>query len=614
MPKNRLDYQAHLSRHSHDISAGFSASQSTGMIIPQYFHVLNPGDTIYYQSKMFARLQEVQNAFLGEIDLHIDSFFVPLQMLFTPFGQVFAQTDDFLTSLLIPASFASRESFPLLALQAINDALDLHSTDSNDFESQGRAFARLLNALDCNPLSIFDDVLKEQMAGERTGKELDDQICHNPNVSPWIFAAYQAIYQKYYRNDEFERLAVDSYNFDYFYGQPTFNSAAFTYLRYVQRPKDYFTDVRISPISSAVNKFMGSGSRFPENGSSIDSVICKVDSFLDPQSTGYFVQPNVNVIGSPSNPNSFDSISISSFNTPANTNNNYLNAANIRALFAVDKFARIYGRADKTYDDQILAHFGIHIPHDVKHDLTHLSHYRAVLQSDPIYSTSNVQNNDGDLISVIGQVGGQGSVDFKSSQDKFTAPVHGVFMIVAYFVTKPRYFGTFSKLHLLSNRLSFPIPEYDKLGAQPMYGFEANPLFLQSDTYLGTRIGWQNRYSQFKEKYNRTSLTFYSGTYGHGGQSYNIYAPWIISRMPFGRDLNQSGLPVTSTSRMVAASSLFESPFALDSIMVKKYIPSFSDVYFSQPHEMFQSDPILTEYFCNAKLVSWMSETGEPDL
>lgn len=74
MAKNRLDYQAQLSRHSHNISAGYTASITTGPIVPQYFHILGPGDTIYYQNRLFARLQDVVTAFLGEIDIHVDSF------------------------------------------------------------------------------------------------------------------------------------------------------------------------------------------------------------------------------------------------------------------------------------------------------------------------------------------------------------------------------------------------------------------------------------------------------------------------------------------------------------------------------------------------------------
>lgn len=605
MAKNRLDFQAHLSRHSHDISAGYTASIAPGLIVPQYFHILGPGDSIYYSNRMFARLQDMMTAFLGEIDIHIDSFFVPLQMLYTPFGQIFAQTDDFISDSFVPNSFTQKDGFPLFDIGTSLEALEISQFDSYNGENCVKNAARLLDALDVNPLICFNDYFKEER-GYQSATAIDDQVCENPQVSPWIFAAYNAIYQKYYRNDEIERLRVSRYNFDSHYNESVFDDYNWLGTRYVQRPSDYFTNVRVSPIASAVNRFESYSGDMPSDGGTLPNALYRINSFLDSDNVVY----KGTTTGFNDDPSSFVNLTtIGKQNVGSNNQFMLASAANIRALFAVDKFARIYGRADKTYDDQILAHFGIKIPHDVKHDLTHLSHFRAVLQSDPIYSTANTVNNDDDVISALGQVGGQGSVDFKSTQDKFTAPVHGVFMTVAYVVTKPRYTHTFSKLHMLNNRLSFPIPEYDKLGSQPVYAFEANPFYLQQDK-RGIFIGWQNRYNQYKQKYNRASLTYFNGDYGHGQRANNIYKQWVISRPAYGRfstwNVEQSGF--------IDPLLLFESPSALDDIMVAKFQTGWRDSWFETPYMMFQTDPILTEFMCNCKLVSWMSETGEPDL
>lgn len=612
MAKNRLEFQAQLSRHSHNISAGYTASLTTGPIVPQFFHVLGPGDTIYYQNRMFARLQDVVTAFLGEIDIHVDSFFVPLQMLYTPFGQQFAQTDDLISSLIDSGAFPVKDNFPLLD---IDHSVENNTPDEYDpygGESYFKNFARLLDALDANPLLTVGKHAQESMQYQ-SGTAIDFQVCHNPNVAPWLFAAYQAIYQKYYRNDEIEKLKVAYYNFDFAYNVATFENSDFLTTRYVQRPKDYFTDVRVSPIASVVNSFAQSRYQFPADGGNYNQLLYKVDSFLTSGGTypflaqGQSFNQRLQV-----NPDSaFSNVSTFARETKVdNSSYSAISASNIRALFAVDKFARIYGRADKTYDDQILAHFGIHIPHDVKHDLTHLSHFRAVLQSDPIYSTSNVANSDNQQISALGQVGGQGSVDFTGQQEKFTAPVHGVFMVVAYAVTKPRYLNTFSKLHLLSNRLSFPIPEYDKLGAQPLYAFETHPIFMENASDMSVRIGWQNRYAQFKEKYNRASMIYFNDDYGHHNVSTNIYSPWVIARLPF---YGFNGHHPHS-SQFVDPLELFQQTDSLDSIMVSKFEKEWDNNFFESPHLMFQTDPILTEFNCSAKLVSWMSETGEPDL
>lgn len=625
MAKNRLDYEAHLSRHSHDISAGYTASIAPGMIIPQYFHILGPGDSIYYSSHMFARLQDVVTAFLGEIDIHIDSFFVPLQMLYTPFGQVFAQTDDFISSNFAVNTFASQDSFPLLE---VTDSIEVNApsqqTSFGD-ECWGKQCFRLLDALDLNPLGVCSAV---QQAAEsyQDPAALDDSVTYNPNIAPWIPAAYQCIYQKYYRNDELERLSVSKYNFDNHYGGSSFVDSDYFTVRYVQRPRDYFTDARVSPISSSVNTF-ASQITFPSNGGTPSALIQKVDSFLTSGGVSYPFSVGSQKVSSPigiTAPSAFENVTSYAQEQKGAANPQLLDAANIRALFAVDKFSRIYGRADKTYDDQILAHFGIKIPHDVKHDITHLKHFRAVLQADPVYATANVQTAQQSTITTLGQVGGQGQVDFNSQEDKFTAPVHGVFMIVAYVVTKPRYVGTFNKLHLANNRLSFPIPEFDKLGAQPLYAFEVHPAYFQKvsglSPHVNCRIGWQNRYAQYKQKYNRASWLYYSGQYGHGSVSANSYGPWVISKLPFTDSLDVVGgtpsIPggSSASSAFVTAEWFFERADSLDCVMHRQFEPAWSDSYFNQPHLMLQSDPILTEFMCRAKLVSWMSETGEPDL
>lgn len=185
MAKNRLDYQAQLSRHSHDISAGYTAQLAPGILVPQFFHVLGPGDTIYYSNHMFARLQDVVTAFLGEIDIHIDSFFVPLQMLYTPFGQIFAQTDDLISSVFVTQQGPSPlDIFPILDLDtSVGQALDVTISDYVGYESQGKSCARLFDALNLNPLCVCS-AIQATNAGYQSTTMVDNQLCHNPNISP----------------------------------------------------------------------------------------------------------------------------------------------------------------------------------------------------------------------------------------------------------------------------------------------------------------------------------------------------------------------------------------------------------------------------------------------
>lgn len=597
MAKNHLDHTSQLSRHSHDTSAAYGLTLAPGIIIPVYFDVLNPSDTVYLKSHVFARLKDTLTAFRGEIDLHIDTFFVPLQMLYTAFGQIFAQTDDFVSSFY--SDNFSHEQFPMLNMSQI-DLITRNAVGTfSDFECNGKALLRLLSAFDLNPYQVQRMVTT--ISGDSSPKTASNQ---NPPISPWLPCAYQAIYQNFYRNDDFERRDVSSYNFDYASSQLKFWSNNHFKLRSHQRPSDYFTNVRVSPITSAVNVMRNQGD--PHD---LTSALLNVNNFLQPRTVDPIHQLYDANTGTSTDYDYFDT-GVTMAQDYGGDGMSYINTSNIRSLFAVEKFARIYGRADKTYDAQILAHMGIKIPHDVKHDLTHIAHYRFIMTSDPIYGTSNNIDAENNVVSSIGQVGGQCVVEGDTKQDKFTAPVHGVFMVCAYALTKPRYSSTFNKLNLLASRLSFPIPEYDKLGAQPLYHFEFNPLCMDEDSVHPYIAGWQNRYQEFKKKYNRISPVF-EGLDSFGSIN-NIYAPWFISRT-FALD-GDPDFDTPSGHEPVPAVALIENPSSLNSVMIQRFSPNWVVSYTNHIHEVLQTDPIVLDYIAFAKKVSWMSETGEPDL
>lgn len=616
--KNRLSFQAQLSRHPHDLSAPYDASLTTGQIIPQWFDIAQPGDKYIMKPTLFARFQNVVKAFLGEVDLSMGIYFVPLQMLYTPFGQIFTQTNDVISSTF--KTLANTDSYPMLDIYNSIASIPPRNFYQGNEECVGKEFARLFDALNYNPYAVIGNPQRSTMGFTDDGYPI--QYCQAPNVSPWLFAAYQAIYQKKFRNEEFEKFDIQAFNIDQYFNSDTFTNDQMLRLRYCQRSEDYFTKVRVSPIASAINKLSAAPSSDNERllgapDSTFDNLIGKINNWLGTSfntNRTYFETPHgVSSISSENLDNglyenveskNLGGISAEGGATPV---------GNIRAAFALDKFLRVYGRAGKTYDDQILAHFGVKIPHDVKHDLTEIATFHAKLGVEPIYSTATI-GSDAVGSSVLGDVGGQGSTSFGPEHAvKFTAPVHGVIMILAWAKTRPRYYNTFSKLHFLGSRIDFPIPEFDKLGAQPLYGWEYSTdilgelVYMQKqgedvveNTLFNHRAGWQNRYQQFKEKYPRCSFIYAPA---FSDSDYNIFEPWILSRSAF-----------LQGSETVQGNMLFESPKALSHVMDVEFDPYWSNDYFTNPHLMLQTDPILTDFYCDCTKVSWMSPTGEPDM
>lgn len=612
MAKNRLSAKSHLSRHSHNISAGYTSTITTGPIVPQYFHVLSPGDSIYFKPKCFCRLNDLVTAFLGEIEVNVDVHFVPLDMIFTAFGSRFTLTNDIISSTLKSSESMSRLSLaPVMSTQSFsqwanNIVLPYHQ------DCVGRETARLLDAFDMNPLFVCDSQHASQVDYTKSASDVSDLLCSMPQtVSPYIVAAYQAIYQKFYRNDSFEAFDIQAYNVDQYYNSPGFVNERMCRLRYVTRKDDYFTSVRPSALASAVNTAFNTNLSsnekiFPSDGGTFNSVFTQVNDYLGFGQNDFGFNGVNNPIDGEYNFGHGNTAVEST--TVAQDVNLFPTAANIRALFAVDKFMRIYGRAGKTYDDQILAHFGVKVPHDVKHDITTIERFKFSLVADPVYSTSTQGSEQG---STLGQVGGQGSGGFEiNDSKKFTAPVHGVFMVVMYARTKPQYFGTFSKLHAINTRVDLPIPEFDKLGAQPLYWYEAFQRYLSDsdDAPMASRVGWQNRYNQYKQKYNRVSLNFVnSDEYVFGSNNDNIYAHWVLSSTPYLR----GGVGYGDN---FVLRSLFERPNSLNVVMSADYELQWSNDFFESPYLMFSRDPIISSFYMDAKLVSWMSPTGEPDL
>lgn len=616
MQKNVIAHTSHLSRHAHDIHAAYKSSLVPGPIVPQYFHILGPKDTIYISSNLFARMQDVVTAFLGEIDFHLDYFFVPLQMLYTPFGQAFSQTDDFISDLL---SGTSRlETFPTVNIDSPLGGIDPRQYYSGHQESIGKETCRLLDALNMNPLGCLAN--RSVIPSTQAANAIAEKYCKNGSISIFIPAAYQAIYQKYFRNDALERLDVSAYNYDSWFNGSTPSSERvrnLLKLRYISRPSDYFTNTRVSPLGSAINSIFNAG--LSNAGEAIfDEQLMHVTNWLDAGHNEIYPQSFGDDVGVTSDSGL---LSTSLYSSSDQTDSlSYLSTSNIRSLFAVDKYARIWGNAKKTYDDQILAHFGVKIPHDVKHDITHVAHFRKTLGSTPVVSSSNSsvynsQQDDVELYGSLGQIGGQASCTLEANQVKFTAPVHGVFMVVAYCVTKPSYQGTFSRLHKLTDRLCFPIPEFDKLGAQPLFGYEFNPIGL---TNQGLFFGWQNRWQEFKQKYNRVSLTYYKPTswfYNESDPQTNIYTSWVVSRGVFERSIFDYDDEDYAESCYLDTYKFWENPNALNQVLVRPYSGVFDvNTAFVSPWLLLQSDPFILDYYADAKLISWMSETGEPDL
>lgn len=582
------------------MSQSFAFTASTGMILPVYTDLLNVGETVSLSTDFFARTQPLVTAAMADVDVYLDWFFVPATMLYTPFGQVRWQTNDFVSSWFDPAQLGRAGGFPLLDMSSY----EIMSADSwsnpsifsttnfgsgassiyyspDFFDVEGKSYFRMLDCLGFNPCGVFNGQV-------------------NPNVFPIFGLAYQAIYMNHFRNDDYELRLVSSYNWDKYWQQSSPVSVNLSgsltaenpfVLRYADYRKDYFTSIKPSPIMSSLNLLQGLDSA---------KVLSNINNYLNTTAGAGIYSP----FGS----DAANDLGFSQF--IAKTVSNGANAtgfttANIRSVFAVEKLQRIVGRSAKDYDSQVLAHFGFKVPHDVKHDVTHLHQSHGMLHIGEVINTADTYN--GSTGSALGEIAGKGYISIHDQKKvKFTAPVDGVLMCTFHCIPRLRVVNAFNKQNAIATRLDLYNPEFDKLGMQPLFNYEWNA--TKTGSFIGTGYqGWQFRYNQYKRKYDRASYVFSQDSEAVG--SINQYKAWVLTYQPFSES--------HAASQQNMALNLKCPPTALNNIMVVPYIPtiesSFAD-FSANPASAFLTDPLICDFRANVKKVSTMSPTGEPNM
>lgn len=593
---HRPDYVAHLPKSDHNLSHDFSFTSSTGHILPLDYQLMNVGERISYTPHIYARSNPLLTAAMLDVDVHIDTFFVPAQMLFTAWDAIRWQVNDPISSFWASKFKSSSVDMPLIDIESCigNGATGAAITDYwSDYLAR---FTGLETFTSLSRFTMFDCVAKEQFRllnhfrlALGSAFVLSGQTPYYVNSNPRAFymylLAYQACFENYFRLDDWEKKNVSSYNVDHAYvNDGSYITSNPWILRMIYRPwkLDYFTKNMNNPISSFRNMLGNSSTVTPANA------LSSIDNYLN-------VSPH-------SQPKIYDDSSaplssalhITQYGLPQTSGNNqYVTTASIRSLFAVEKLNRIIGRTAKDYDSQVLAHFGFKVPHDVKHQLTHLSHSHGLLHVGEVIATADTQNASGG--SALGSIAGKGYIIMKGKTTKFTAPTDGIFISLWSAVPRVRYIDTVDKSNFITSRLSLFIPEFDKLGAQPIYQYETDQAYMS----LTGRYGWQRRYAQFKEKPNVATLAF---VIPRNTSNVNQYSSYVASRRIYGG----SGAGFYA--------DYYCPPTALNANMVVQYDTAWSTDYETKPWLIYQQDPFVVDYHSDMYLVSSMSNWSEPDL
>ena len=592
-----LDKQvASLPKHGFPMSQTFDFTSSCGHILPIYFDQLNPGEKVRYSVDLFTRTQPLAAPANIDLDEYVDVFFVPLKKISAAADNILFQISD-LPSSSLPA-ISTDVVLPLLDLSKItcdiigggsNTYLGTWSTGVTEFgayapffESYYSGIMRLFDHAGIDPLVLYDS----------TGT-----TAYRPMIKPDFFAVYQSIYYDYFRLSNWQDNRITAYNLDAGYngldllasGMPwaiSMGLRPLLQLRYRAFYKDYITNVFPSPLISGVGML----------ATGVQS-LASVNQWLVNYNFAS-IDPNGNNVAWGNGTALTDNVS-GTFNY--NQIQRYLSTANLRTIFAVDKLMKVTARAGKHYDDQVLAHFGFKVPKGFSDEVVHLGTFHQQVHIGEVISTASTSTGE------IGELAGKG---YGKSQrqvvSSFTAPCHGYIMAVYSSCPKVLYTGGLARIHTMTKRYDWFIPELDNLGMQPMFDFE----FDVASPTPTNRMAWQLRFMQMKNKMDRATKAFESTSNSLTGFIWNVgpFGEWNITD-PFP----SGGLHAMTLGRLLV------SPTWLSEVMLVPYDPTplGSSMYDGDgnalPSALYASDPLIHHCVQTVSKISGMSIYGLDD-
>lgn len=278
-----------------------------------------------------------------------------------------------------------------------------------------------------------------------------------------------------------------------------------------------------------------------------------------------------------------------------------INSASIRTMFALEKLAKVTGRAGKHYDDQVLAHFGYKVPRGFSDEVQHIGEQHSQIHIGEVISPSTIPDG-----SVAGEIVGKGYGNMSDGGVDFTAPVHGYFMAIYSAAPRRSYTPVGSpKEYSQLRREDFLIPEFMNLGQQPLFTDE----FSRVSQSLPVQI-WQWRYSEAKTRVPMAIGAFSNFYHDNNGvldtsvngvlQDWTINYP-VLNILPSAKDI------------VIRYQNFLVAPSAFNSIMTLQYQPykpsSYDDYHVAR---VFDRDPLFHHMQCKFYKTSYMTTFGEP--
>lgn len=506
-------------RNAFDLSQRHLFTAHAGMLLPVLSLDLLPHDHVEINASDFMRTMPMNTAAYVSMRGVYEFFFVPYHQLYPQFDQMITGMTDYHSRAIKDLMGGVIKGIPCMNLQ--DSFQTITSEEGGDFDivnfDTTYGSLRLLDLLGygrvkkCNGTFYFSD-----NAVRRPHFDY--------NVSLFRLAAYQKIYQDFYRNTQYEFFEINTFSLDKYKGlvdsRIILDNHMFE-LRYRNAQQDYMSNVRPSQLFS----------------SNISN-----DMFKSLPMGMAIARDEINISGG----NSAIGVDVHSFVDTANT---FLNTSSIRSAFAIDKLLRVTTQAGKTFQDQMRAHYGVEIPESRDGKVHYIGGFDSDIQLSDVTQTSGTTSSSAETAGYLGKLTSKGTGS-GSGRIVYDAKEHGVLMCIYSLIPMAAYDSTrIDPMNLKINRFDFFTPEFENLGLQPLLIKTISS--FTGDEHANDVLGWQPRYSEYK-----TALDI-----NHGQFSYNDALSYYTS----ARFRQDEDFPISKTE-------IFKvNPRWLDSVFTTKF-------------------------------------------
>lgn len=530
--------QNHPHRSGFDIGAKNVFSAKCGELLPIFWDLGLPGCTYDISLQYFTRTRPVQTAAYTRIREYFDFYAVPIDLLWKSFdasviqmGEIApVQSKDLLSALTVKgdlpwcnlsdlgwSTFLSAGSF------STGTSPSVPSSHANIFGyNRGDVNYKLLHMLN------YGNIIPTTPALSIGGKShrwwnMQAPLDESPQTYSQIFnfnlavnilplAAYQKIYQDFFRWSQWENADPTSYNFDWYTGSGNIFGTDISSsiganndywkrdnlfsLRYCNWNKDLF--MGILPNSQfgdiAVVDVSAPSTPIPVH---IGNSGLTVQNFAEIKSDSSFLLK----------PSSAPSTPISAGSNLFVNNSSVSSSFNILALRqaeALQKYREITQSVDTNYRDQIKAHFGVNVPASDSHMAQYIGGIARNLDISEVVN-NNLQG-DGEAV-IYGKGVGTGAGSMRYS----TGSRYCILMCIYHAVPLLDYDISGQAAQLLCTSIEdLPIPEFDNIGMEsvPAVQLFNSKLFGSSVVKAGSILGYNPRYYGWKTNIDRIHGAF----------------------------------------------------------------------------------------------------------